>query len=433
MQRAFARLIRHYGFILAGKGLALALFAVALQGKVVAAQNHVLRGFHNRLAALRLKYVIGCKHEEPCFRLRFNAERNVHGHLVAVEVRVECGTYQRVQLYGAAFNKDWLERLYTKAVQRRRAVEHNGMLFYDHFQLVPYLCTDALYHALCALYVVRKAVINKLLHYEGLEQLQRHFLGQTALIHLQLRAYDYNASAGIVNALAQQVLPEAALLTPKHIGKGLERPVAGAGNGASAAAVIDKGVHRFLKHTLFVAHYNVRRVQLKQPLEAVISVYNPAVKVVKVAGGEPAAVKLNHRPQFRRNYRHRVQYYPFGLVAALKEGFNNVQPLYGVCALLAGGGVDLVLKLLFKLLKVKVLEQFLYGFGAHAGLEGLGAVFVLRVAVFLVAENLLILKRCVAGIGNYKRRKVQHFFKVSRAHVQQHLHAAGYALEIPYV
>ena len=121
---------------------------------------------------------------------------------------------------GAAFNKDGLERLNTKAVQRRRTVEHNGMLFDDHFQHVPNLCTDALHHALCALYVVRKAVVNKLLHYKGFEQLQRHFLGQTALIHLQFRAYDDNATAGIVNTLAQQVLPEAALLTPKHIRKG---------------------------------------------------------------------------------------------------------------------------------------------------------------------------------------------------------------------
>ena len=46
----------------------------------------------------------------------------------------------------------------------------------------------------------------QLLHDEGLEQLQRHFLGQTALMQLHFRADDDNGTAGIVNALAQQVL-----------------------------------------------------------------------------------------------------------------------------------------------------------------------------------------------------------------------------------
>ena len=64
---------------------------------------------------------------------------------------------------------------------------------------------------------------TKLLHDERLEQLERHFLRQTALIDLQVRADDDNRTAGVVNTLAEQVLTETALLALQHVGQGLER------------------------------------------------------------------------------------------------------------------------------------------------------------------------------------------------------------------
>ena len=43
----------------------------------------------------------------------------MHSHLVAVEVRVERGADERMQLNGAALNEDRLKRLTAQAVQRR--------------------------------------------------------------------------------------------------------------------------------------------------------------------------------------------------------------------------------------------------------------------------------------------------------------------------
>ena len=60
--------------------------------------------------------------------------------------------------------------------------------------------------------VYKRQLLDQVLHNEGLEQLQSHLFGQTALVHLQLRADDDNRTAGIVHAFAQQVLAEAALL-----------------------------------------------------------------------------------------------------------------------------------------------------------------------------------------------------------------------------
>ena len=100
---------------------------------------------------------------------------------------------------------------------------------------------------------------------ERLEQLQRHLLGQAALVQLQGRADHDDRTAGVVDALAQQVLAEPPLLALDHVGQGLERPLVGAGDRAAAAAVVEQRVHRFLQHPLLVAHDDVRRVELQQP------------------------------------------------------------------------------------------------------------------------------------------------------------------------
>jgi hypothetical protein len=61
----------------------------------------------------------------------------VHGHLVAVEVRVEGGADQRVQLDRLALDQHRLERLDAQAVQRRRAVEQHRVLADHLFEDVP--------------------------------------------------------------------------------------------------------------------------------------------------------------------------------------------------------------------------------------------------------------------------------------------------------
>ena len=64
--------------------------------------------------------------------------------------------------------------------------------------------------------VVGESLFDQLFQHERLKQLQRHLLGEAALIHLQFRANDDNATAGVVHALAQQVLAEPALLAAQQ-------------------------------------------------------------------------------------------------------------------------------------------------------------------------------------------------------------------------
>src|ERR1700722_10411510 len=92
---------------------------------------------------------------------------------------------------------------------------------------------------------------------EGLEQFQRHFLRQSALVQTQGRTHDDDRAARVVDALAQEVLAEAALFALDHVGQGLQGALVGARDGTAAAAVVQQGIHRFLQHALFVAHDDV--------------------------------------------------------------------------------------------------------------------------------------------------------------------------------
>ncbi len=118
---------------------------------------------------------------------------------------------------------------------------------------------------------------------ERLEQLQRHLLGQPALVQLQLGTDHDDRAAGVVHALAQQVLAEAALLALERVGERLQRAVVGAAQHAAAAAVVEQRVHRLLQHALLVAHDDVGGVQLHQLLQPVVAVDDAAVEIVQIA------------------------------------------------------------------------------------------------------------------------------------------------------
>ena len=59
------------------------------------------------------------QHQDAGLGLRLGRQRQVHGHLVTVEVRVERGADERVDLDGLALDQLRLEGLDAEAVQRR--------------------------------------------------------------------------------------------------------------------------------------------------------------------------------------------------------------------------------------------------------------------------------------------------------------------------
>ena len=120
------------------------------------------------------------------FNLRLRRQRNVHGHLVAVEVRVERGADQRVNLDGLAFDQHRLEGLNAQAVKRWSAVQQHRVILDDFFKDVPDHRLLHLHHFLGLLDGGAVAGLLQAVIDERLEQLERHLLGQAALVQLQL-------------------------------------------------------------------------------------------------------------------------------------------------------------------------------------------------------------------------------------------------------
>ena len=303
----------------------------------------------------------------------------------------------------------------------------------DHLQRVPNLLGGTTVHHFAGLAdILSDLQIYQTLHYKGLKELQRHLLGQAALVHLQLGAYHDNGTAGVVYTLTQQVLAEASLLTLQHIAQGLERTVVGAGHRAAAAAVIDEGVHRLLQHPLLVTDDDIGGVQLQQLLQAVVAVDDPAIQVIEVAGGKAAAIQLYHGADIGRNDRQHIQDHPLGLVAAGAERFHHIQALEQLRLLLAGGLLQLFLNLNRERLNIQLLQQLLYRLGAHTGIKFILIGFPVLVILPLTQQGVL-LQLGVAGIDDDIGCEIQHLFQHTGAQVQQQAHAAAGALKVPDV
>ncbi len=145
--------------------------------------------------------------------------------------------------------------------------------------------------------------------------------------------------------------------------------VAGAGDRATAAPVVDQGVAGFLEHALLVADDDLRRAQLKKPLEPVVAVDHAPVEVVQVGGREAAAVELDHRAQIRRNDRDDRQDHPLRPRAGAAECLDQAQPLDGLLAALARRGPDLDVEGASQLLEIHPDDDVADRFGAHGGVE----------------------------------------------------------------
>ena len=128
--------------------------------------------------------VVGRQHQHVGLGLGLDGQRQVDGHLVAVEVGVEALADQRVDLDGVAFDQHRLERLDAHAVQRRGAVQQHRVLVDDLFEDVPDLLVAPLEHLLGGLDGVGQAALLELADDERLVELQGDLLGQAALVQL---------------------------------------------------------------------------------------------------------------------------------------------------------------------------------------------------------------------------------------------------------
>ena len=323
MQVHLARFIGARHFAQVSEQRALALGVDALARHVIQAQHDILRRHDDGVAVGGRQDVIRRQHQRACFYLCFDRQGHVHRHLIAVEVGVERRTHQRMQLDRLAFDQHRFERLNTQAVQGRGAVQHHRMLANHVFQNIPHLGGFLLHRALGGFNRRGQTQHFQFVENKRLEQLQRHFFGQTTLVQFQLRADHDDRTAGIVDAFAQQVLTEAAALALNHVSQRFQRALVGAGHGFAAAAVVEQGIHGFLQHALFIAHDDFRRLQFQQSLQAVVAVDHAAVQIVQIGSREAAAIQRHQRTQFRRQHRQHFQNHPIRTYAGTLERFQH--------------------------------------------------------------------------------------------------------------
>ena len=421
-----ARVVNDEGF-----GTLLCL-ADANHREVVGTEDHILGRNRDRVAVLGAEQVVGGEHENSGLGLCLCGKREVDCHLVAVKVGIVGGADQGVEAECTAFHQDRLEGLDAQTVEGRCTVEENRVLLDDILESVPHLGALLVHHLLGGLDVVGNAVFHQLLHDEGAEQLDGHFLRHTALIDLQVRTDNDNRTAGIVNTLAQQVLAETPLLALEHVTEGLEGSAVGTGYGSAATAIVNEGVDSFLQHALFVADDDVRRIELLEAFETVVAVDDTAVKIVQVRGGKTPTVQLNHGAQLGRDHRQDVDDHPLRAIAGLVEGLHTLQALDQLGLLLAAGTVELLTEVCRQLCTVNACQQLLNGLGAHTGSEIVLILFT-HVTIFTLGEELALFKGCVARVYNDVVCKVQHLFQHAGSNVQHQAHTAGDALEIPDV
>src|SRR5690606_9474617 len=76
-----------------------------------------------------------------------------------------------------------------------------------------------------------------------------------------------------------------------------------------------------------VADDDLRRVELEQTLQTIVSVDDATIQIVQIAGRESTTVERNERTQIGRQHRDDVQHHPLWAVAAPTERFDDLEPL----------------------------------------------------------------------------------------------------------
>src|SRR5687768_1115934 len=144
-------------------------------------------------------------------------------------------------------------------------------------------------------------VLFKLVVDERFEQLECHFLWQTALVQLELGPDHDNRTSRIIDALSEQVLTKASLLALKRSGKRFQRAVVRTAKHTAATAVIEQSIDGLLQHSFFIANDDFRSPQLDQLFQAIVAVNDAAIEIVQIRGREPSAIQRHERTKLRRN------------------------------------------------------------------------------------------------------------------------------------
>ena len=343
----------------------------------------------------------------------------MHGHLVTIKVSVKGRTNQRMQLDSLTFDQNRFKRLDAQTVQSRRTVQHHRVFTYHFIQNIPNFRTFFFHQFLSLLHSGRQAFGLQPAVNERLEQLERHLLGQATLMQFQLRARHNHRTTREVDAFAQKVLTEAALLAFQHVRQRFQWTFVLSSDHPATTAIVKQCIDRFLQHTLFVAHDDIWRTQFDKTLQTIITVDHPTIKIVQVRRCKATTIQGHQGTQFWWNHRDHGQDHPFWTVARFDKTFNNLQTFYDFFRLqFTCRFGEINTQLLSFTLKINQRQHFADRFSADVGSEGIHAVNVLRIEEFLLVHQLAIGQVSQARLDDDVVFKVQNPLKITQSHIQ---------------
>src|SRR4030095_1876609 len=94
---------------------------------VIATQGYVLTWRGDRFTARWRENIVRSEHKHARLQLRFNRQRHVHRHLVAIEVGVVSGANEGVNANRFALDQLRFKRLNRKTVQSRSTIQEHRM------------------------------------------------------------------------------------------------------------------------------------------------------------------------------------------------------------------------------------------------------------------------------------------------------------------
>ena len=171
-------------------------------------------------------------------------------------------------------------------------------------------------------------------------------------------------------------------------------------------------------------------------LQTVVAVDDAAIKIVQIGSRKTAAFERHERAQVRRNHRQhrRESSIPDGSCDECKpwSSLMRLASFLRICLLL----VSVIACCKFDrrcLARSTSRQRFAHGFRAHLGDERFRAVGFARFAIFVFAEQLMLLQRRLARINHEVILVIDHALEMARGHVQHQADARRHALEEPDV
>jgi len=102
------------------------------------------------------------EHKDPGFQLRIERQRHVDGHLIAVEVCIECRAHHGMDADGLSLHEHRLEGLNAETVEGRSTVQQHGVAVDDVLQDLPHFGSLLIHHLFGALHGLDNAAFDQL-------------------------------------------------------------------------------------------------------------------------------------------------------------------------------------------------------------------------------------------------------------------------------